>query len=425
MSKSERFPSYASCVANALSASRQPLSVDALLAKVASQRPLGKSARSAVYRAINQLFQAVPVAPGRYGWLSHLLANTWYRHTLNNDELRRGFLLLDELEHIAFFPQFFQAYRPDDRVLTVELWGGPTVQAVAAIEHKTWSLRLGSDFVAWIEEQGGQSRDDIIIGVVDSIAGHYTMRLQPSESRDEQAIQHRNIQLALLAEEIVAEDRRTRLAMPTWELAARLIGRGCYSDPTPPDDLHYVLQEYSMLRLTQDMGYTLDLSGLEEDRDFREVAPNHAERLPGVTYSRQPSEENLETDEDWIAAVDALADLVDELDSDSQDYRDFQDEAQADADTCPVYEEYVSNFHAARRPGVPLSHEDYHLLEAELETLISLEYEFGRLLPEQQQRKEELANRLFIDPESLMNADWDYPDYPDYPDDDESPFWKN
>lgn len=41
--------------------------------------------------------------------------------------------------------------------------GGPTIEAEACIERRTWSLRLGAEFVEWIEEAGGQGRDDILI----------------------------------------------------------------------------------------------------------------------------------------------------------------------------------------------------------------------------------------------------------------------
>ena len=69
-----------------------------------------------------------------------------------------------------------------------------------------------------------------------------------------------------------------------------------------------------------------------------------------------------------------------------------------------------------------LSHTDFHLLEAELETLLTLEQEFGYLLPEQATRKDHLIDRLFIDPETLLDNDADMPDYPDF---DDPPFWKN
>ena len=108
-----------------LSSSQSPLNMDSLLDRVADQRPMGKGARSAIARAVHQLFQAVPVAPDCVGWLSHLLRGATFRHPLTSEEVRRGYLLLDELEHIAFFPQFFQFGRAEDRKVTISLFGGP------------------------------------------------------------------------------------------------------------------------------------------------------------------------------------------------------------------------------------------------------------------------------------------------------------
>ena len=67
----------------------------------------------------------------------------------------------------------------------------------------------------------------------------------------------------------------------------------------------------------------------------------------------------------------------------------------------------------------PLSHEEYHMLEAELEYTISLEVEFGWLLPEQEMRKDELAQRLMLDPDSLIGGEMDPPDM------DGPPYWEN
>jgi hypothetical protein len=61
-------------------------------------------------------------------------------------------------------------------------------------------------------------------------------------------------------------------------------------------------------------------------------------------------------------------------------------------------------------------------LEAELESLLSLEEEFGYLLADQNARKEYLADYLFIDPETLLDNDGDGSDYNDF---DDPPFWQN
>ncbi|MCC6168106.1 MAG: hypothetical protein IT329_12845 [Caldilineaceae bacterium] len=400
MTKIDRYPSYAACVADALSASDQPLTVDVLLSQIARRRPLGKGARSAVYRAINKLFQAVPVAPGRYGWLSHLLNDSVIRHPLTSEETRRGFLLLDELEHMVFYPQFFQTNQPDDRTLTIELFGGPTIHAEASIERKTWSLRLGPEFGAWIDMQGGQSKDDLLIFARDAAAGHYMVRLNLREMRDERAIRQRNIQLALLAEEIVAEDRRVRMAMPTWELVARLVGRGFFHEQPAADDLHYVLHEFSMLRFRDGMGYQLPLDDdatLPGQTDVRFSLPADAEDLPDM--------DDEDDEEDW--SMLRAGDDPDALTSE---------------EGCASYQAYLETFLALDPNGRPLPHEDFHLLEAELELLARLEQEFGRLLPDQAERKELLASMLFIDPNEFLENGWDMPEDPDV---DNPPFWAN
>ncbi len=403
MSNTERYPSYLSCVVNVLSTSASPLSVDALLTTIERQRPITKGARQAVHRAIKQLFQVVPVAPNRYGWLSRLLEHNIFRHPLTSEEARRGFIMLDELEHAVFFPEFFQTYQPADRKLRIDLLGGPVIEAEAYVERNTWSLRLGKEFVEWVNDLGGQGRDDLVIIVNDATVGHYTLRLQPRESRDENAIQQRNMRLATLAEEIVADSHYEGEAMPSADLAACLIGRGFFRDPIPVDDLHYVLHHYSALLFHNGIGYGHDPQATEPDRIFS-AAPFMAENS-----TRDMSD--LALDDFVLEAGEPMDDLF--TDGASSDFFD---------DSCPSYEAYLQSFEEANLPSEPLSHSDFHLLEAELESLLGLEEEFGYLLQEQIVRKDQLAERLFIDPETLLDNDGDNSDYLDF---DDPPFWQN
>lgn len=403
MSTQERYPSYLTCVAQTLSTSAHPLSLDALINHIERQRPITKGARQAVHRAIKQLFQAVPVAPNRFGWLSRLLTGNIFRHPLTTEEARRGFILLDELEHAVFFPQFFQTYQPEDRHLTIELLGGPTIVAEAYVERNTWSLRLGKEFVEWVNLLGGQGHDDLLILVNDATQGHYTLRLQPRESRDEGAIRTRNMRLAALAEDIVTDDSETRQVTPTAELAARLIGKGFFRDPVPADDLHYVLHHFSALLFCDGVGYAENTKETDSDP-------------VSTPASFLPSDRQM---------FGALADYEEYVLEPGVPMNDlFDDRAAADFfdDSCPSYDAYLQSFADSEQVGDPLSHSDFHLLEAELETLISLEEEFGYLLSEQVARKDQLAERLFIDPDTLLDNDADASDYPDF---DEPPFWQN
>lgn len=425
MTQRQRVPSYAECVTNVLSRSPQPMSVDLLLDAVAGQRPLGKGARSAVYRAINQIFQAVPVAPGRFGWLSHLLDGAVFRHPLAADEIRRGFILLDELEHIVFYPQFFQSNHLEERVLHIELFGGPTILAEASIERKTWSLHLGAEFTAWVNEAGGQGKDDLLIFATNASAGEYQLRLNLREMRDEQAIRQNNVRLALHAEELVSDSRRRQSMMPTWELVARLIGRGVFREVPPADDFHYVLHEYSMLHFREGIGYELD------SHDSTRVAGSGP--LADLSH---PNETGV-IKRDWQRTVfDVAADMAeyegDMLFGDPGPARERhgaeqempsmqQDDGFGPDESCVDYQAYLDAFGSDHPGGQPLSHEDFHLLEAELEMLVRLEEEFGHLLLEQSARKNHLAASLYIDPSEFLEDDWDMPSGPDTL----GPFWTN
>src|SRR5262245_24649690 len=113
MTNSTRYPSFSECVADILSRSADPVALESLVAQVEAMRPLTKNGRGSIYKAIDELYQAVPVGPARVGWLSRLLTGATIRHTLQGDESRRGYIMLDELEHAVLFPEFFQTHESD------------------------------------------------------------------------------------------------------------------------------------------------------------------------------------------------------------------------------------------------------------------------------------------------------------------------
>ena len=424
MTNTLQYPSYLDCVANALGQAGVPLSVDALVEQVKSQRPTGKGVRSAVYQAIGKLYQAVPVAPGIFGWLTDLLQSQTLRHPLNKMEVQRGNLLMDELEHAAFFPEFFQDHQPDERIIRLHLMGGPTLEVHAAVDQETWALRLGQEFVAWVDQAGGSAYDDLLIHVLDAAAGDYSLRLQPREVRQEEEIHERTLLLARTAEAIISADRKSRSAMPVWELAAALIGRGVYADPTPPDDMHYALHEHSTLRLQDDLGYTkASRDYLRRERKERSNNPPGREGdqppwresgdgqrgggFPGAFFGREAPDDFMDGDDEpgfWDAVEDNVVDFSD-----------------MEANQCEGYQFYLTEFNLMMPEEDPLSHMSFHLLEAELEMLVGLEQEFGYLMPEQEERKQALAARLFIDPDMFYggDGDWDQSDYSG------PPFWDN
>ena len=409
MAGNRRYPSYMACVAEVLSRSSQPVSVDSLMAAVADRRPLGKGARNAVSKALNQLFQVVPVGAGRYGWLSRLLAAAVIRHSLVHDEIRRGFLLLDELEHIALFPQFFQANSAQPRKLTIDLFGGPTLSVEMPIERKTWSLQLGDEFTVWLDMAGAENKDDVLIFVEDADAGRYQFRLNLHELRDEETIRNRNIRLALMAEEIVAEERGHPHTMPAWVLAARLLGRGVFREAPPADTFHFVMHEYSQLHLRNGVNYELVPADKPNDGDQRRMALALTQEWADDLAVARLERNAIDAPEWGDSAVKRT------------DYDADPDQFVPD-DECETYQAYLEAFYAEQPGGSPVTHEDFHLLEAEMEGLVNLEQDFGRLLTEQHARLEYLAALLFIDPDEFLAGEWDWTDGPDG---DGPQFWTN
>lgn len=403
MAGSKRYPSYPECVAQVLSQSAEPMTFAALMERVSELRPATKGSRLAVYRAMEELYQAVPLEPhgngvrdnSRFGWLANLIAGSTIRHSLEREEVRGGYVRLDELEHALLVPSFFQELDPAPRKVTVTFFDDTTVTAEINSNRDVWALDIGNAMVAWLDEQGAMSDDDLILQVVDATAGKYAMRLQPREARDEDEIDTRNRQLAKAAEDIAIGLGREQNAIYTWNLVARLLGGGHYRELPAPDDLHYVLAEYSRLEIIAGMGYEVDIAGARAAGVG--VADSGARTRGRAVSAARPKSRSGKSDQGF--------DYPSRRESEMAGFQ-FGSSEEGE-DTCEAYEEYLESFRADHREGSPYSHDDFHLLAAELESLVDLELEFGYLLPDQNQRKMDLADRLYIDPESLVDGSWD------------------
>ena len=374
-------------VADVLQAASHPIPLSQLVEQMRPQCPAKENVAVLVQKAINQLYQAVPMPSGKIGWLAHLLRGSRIRHPLTADEVERGFLLMDELEHAAFFPEFFQSHRSTQRSLQVELFGGPTIPAEAYIERKTWSLSLGEQFVEWLDAQGGQEGDDLIIMVDDAATGHYTLRLHPREARDSNLIHNHNIHLALLAEELVRAQSNEQDVLPTWHLAAQLIAHQVYAADVPPDDLHCVLHQYSLIHY-MGTGYTAKPTDTSVDRT-KQMGQS------GGSTDSVPSSKSSGT----ILNVPAAGKNEEMGKEDAMNITDAAWESDQ-------YQDYLDRLYESGRSQMPLPPHEFALLIAELDALSELEDEFGYLLGEQQKRLQELYTGLLID-ENTWEDDFD------------------
>jgi hypothetical protein len=254
-------------------------------------------------------------------------------------------------------------------------------------------------FSGWLDMAGAAAKDDVLIHVLDADAGCYQFRLNLREMRDEESIRNRNIRLALIAEEIVDESRGHPKTMPVWVLAARLLGRGVFRETPPADTFHFVLHEYSLLHLRNGVNYELVPSDRSNDRHQRRFA------LALTQASDDTLAAGLEPGSIGAPKWGESAVKRTDFEADPEQF--------APDDECETYQAYLEAYYAEQPGGDPVSHEDFHLLEAELEGLVNLEQDFGRLLAEQRTRLEYLAALLFIDPDEFLAGEWDWSDGPD------------
>lgn len=382
-----------------------PLNIQTLVMGLAADFNVTEDEIASTLRDIlADLFQAVEVRGEQYWWLTNVLNGKNVRHPLTDQEATSGFLLLDELEHAVLFPEFFQTHQADDRILELQLFGGPRIPAEAYIENKTWALRLGDQFSEWVELLGGQGSDDLIIMVDDAAAGKYTMRLLPREIRDDNEIQSRNVNLSLLAEDVVRRTCEPNIALHTWDIAAALLASDLFNEMTPPDDMHCVLHQYSMLKFNGKVGYVYD----PNDKAPKQTQSTSKTFPPfGFSDSTESGSADVATqgkriDPEKTQELTVMDDL-------------FGDRVDAD------YDYYVEKLHQIGLVDAPLNKQDFLLLKAELKALMHIERDCGHLLEEQRLRRHELISYLLIRPETLLD-DSDFPDSQDY---DDPPCWES
>lgn len=381
-----------------------PVSYQTLVADLAANFDTAESeVASALHHILADLYQAVEVGKDQYGWLTNILDGKNVRHPLTAQEAASGFLLLDELEHAVLFPDFFQTHQADERILEIQLFGGPRIPAEAYIENKTWALRMGDQFADWVEMLGGQGNDDLVIMIDDAAAGKYTLRLLPREIRDDNEIQSRNVNLSLLAEDVVRRTCEPTIALHTWDIAAALLASDLYNEMTPPDDMHCVLHQYSMLKFNGKVGYVYDPNdkGSNATQSKAKTYPPFGFSDSADGSSGDSGLQSTRRDSEKTQEITVMSDL-------------FVNKVDAD------YEYYVEKLHQIGLVDAPLNKQDFLLLKAELKALMHIERDCGHLLEEQRLRRHELISYLLIRPETLLD-DSDFPDSQDY---DDPPCWE-
>jgi tetratricopeptide (TPR) repeat protein len=314
-------PSFTQLVTQVLMAADRPLTIAEVKARVEMFRPVDTHKPQATLRgAINSIPLAASLGgrPARYTWWPRHLADSSFRQPLAASDLASGTLVLGREVWLVFWPDFYGGPSHGQGEVTLSLADGPVLQT--HIEHlvtgeAVWGLPATPAMAEWYHQQQAKPEDDLIVRVLDVKRHRYAVSLTRRADRDEAAISIRNQALADAAEAVL---RAGRMDMPESYLIPRLIARGAYRDPLPPDpwkavlraDLRFVLGKHSIDLaeklvdyLEREMEIPPDAYGAPQPRGDRRKARSDEMRQAWGEYLFDRGMDHLWVD--WSLAAEA------------------------------------------------------------------------------------------------------------------------
>ena len=235
-------PSYPQLVIEVLRLANRPLTVNEILARVASIRPVEtRNPAATVRNAVSSEHRAVSLGgrPAHYTWWPRRLGGNTFRQPLRASDLGEGTLVLTRETWLALWPDFYSGPSRSEGHVTLQLEEGPVLEAhVAHLASGTalWGIQGEPALAAWLAGQGASPDDDLIVRVLDVDGRRYALSLE--REVDPEAIRARNQALADVAERVL---RAGRDDMSYSQVIPRAIAHGAYRDPVPPEPVEQVL----------------------------------------------------------------------------------------------------------------------------------------------------------------------------------------
>lgn len=250
--------SITQAVAEAVRSADRPLALPEILAQARLLRPIETAKPEATVRsAFTNLPLVVSLGgrPARYVWWPHSLAGNSFRQPLTRMDAASGEVILDEEVWMALWPTFFADPRARPYVVTLAVDGGDAIPA--KIDHlrpgqRSWGFSPNPLLAGWLHQQVATRDDALIVRVLDVAERRYAVRLERSLARDDVTMTARNQALADAAAQVLREARDDLL---DFYLIPRLVARGAYRDPLPPDPLEMVLRS--------DLGFVVSEHGIQ------------------------------------------------------------------------------------------------------------------------------------------------------------------
>lgn len=237
--------SISQTVAEVLRLAERALTLTEILARARLLRPVDTAKPEVTIRnTLGSLPLVVSLGgrPAHYVWWPHSLAGASFRQPLTDLEPASGQVILNEEVWLALWPTFFAEFGATPHDVLLVIADGATLPAqidFLGAGPRARGFLPNPALADWFRQQGATTDDALLVHVLDVEQQRYGIELERSAARDEAAMTARNQALADAAAEVL---REVRDHLADYYLVPRLVVRGAYRDPRPPDPLEAVLR---------------------------------------------------------------------------------------------------------------------------------------------------------------------------------------
>lgn len=194
-----------------------------------------RNPRGTLRNVLTQGGQFISLGETVYGFLPHLVAGSLLRAQLDPKGSHRGWLMYPAEVYHALWPSFFEGQkRRDRRPVHVRLPNGDKVAlALEFAGAGKRGTRLPDNLNVYLTENRAARGDSLLIRIPSTQGHEGRAWLEHLRSRDENAVERRNREIADAAEAFMRS--RRSLHVFVWELTVGLLGKGVYKSDVAPD----------------------------------------------------------------------------------------------------------------------------------------------------------------------------------------------
>ncbi len=233
MLKEQNRPTYAELIGEIVQKSQDPISIEEITRRVGHIRPSrSRTPKGTIRNAIIYCEMVTHVGQGKYGWYPRLINGSRVRVPLIScDGYLEKIVFDDEAQNLLRTPSFTSDSKPVDLRLPN---GAHASLQLELSRNRVWETAASPELWQWLKKCSAASGDALIIEAVDTEARCYSAVYESQRKRDAAAIRDRTKEIENVSLDYV-EDRD--LYPSLFGLAERLLARGYYKHPVPPEPI--------------------------------------------------------------------------------------------------------------------------------------------------------------------------------------------